>query len=92
MHWFSGSWPAGTEVHVPTEPASAHDAQFPVHAVVQHTPCSQKFELHWLSAAHVAPTGSLPQLPVTQLFGATQSMAMVGAVHVVLQAVALSHW
>ena len=25
VHWFSGSWPAGTLVHVPTVPASAHD-------------------------------------------------------------------
>ena len=91
MHWFSGSWPAGTDVHVPTEPVSAHDAQFAVHAVVQHTPCSQKFELHWLSAVHVAPVGSLPQLLLTQLFGATQSAAIVATVHVVLQAVALAH-
>jgi hypothetical protein len=77
---------------VPTDPVRAHDAHVPAHAVVQHTPCAQKFELHWLFIAHAAPMGSLPQLPVTQLFGATQSMAMVGAVHVVLQAVALSHW
>ena len=89
VHWFSGSWPAGTEVHVPTEPVRAHDAHVPVHAVVQHTPCSQKFELHSLSAAHVAPVGSLPQLMLTQLFGATQSAAAV--VQLVLHAVALAH-
>ena len=89
VHWFNGSWPAGTEVHVPTEPVRAHDAHVPAQAVVQHTPCAQKFELHWLSAAHVAPTGSLPQLILTQLLGATQSAAAV--VQLVLQAVALAH-
>ena len=75
---------------MPSEVASAHDAQLPVHAVVQQTPCSQKFELHWLSAAHVAPTGSLPQLMLMQLLGATQSVAAV--VQLVLHAVADAHW
>lgn len=77
---------------MPTEPVNAHDAQVPAHAVVQHTPCAQKFELHWLLIAHAAPMGNLPQLPLTQLFGATQSIAIVGVVHVVLQAIAVSHW
>jgi hypothetical protein len=92
VQWFSGSWPAGTDVHVPGEPVSAHDAQFAVHAVVQQTPCAQKVELHWAPIVHAAPIGSLPQLPLTQLFGETQSAAMVATVHVVLHAVALAHW
>ena len=32
-HWPSGSWPAGTAVHVLSVLASAHDAHVPVHAV-----------------------------------------------------------
>lgn len=75
---------------MPTDPVRAHDAHVPVHAVVQHTPWAQKFELHWAGIVHAAPIGSLPQLMPTQLFGATQSVAVL--VHVVLQAVALAHW
>lgn len=74
---------------MPTEPVNAHDAQVPAHAVVQQTPWAQKFELHWLFIMHAAPTGSLPQLMLTQLLGATQSAAVL--VQVVLQAVALAH-
>jgi len=91
MHWSSGSCPGGTDVHVPTEAGSAHDAHVPAHAVVQHTPCAQKPELHWLFIVQGAVIGSLPQLVPTQLFGATQSMAMVAGVHAVLHAMALAH-
>ena len=42
VHWFRGSCPAGTAVHVPIVPASAHDAHVPVQAVPQQTPCAQK--------------------------------------------------
>jgi hypothetical protein len=34
-HWPSGSWPAGTLVQVPSEPAIAHDWQVPAQAVPQ---------------------------------------------------------
>ena len=86
----SGSCPAGTDEQTPSDVASAHDAHVPVQAVEQHTPCSQKFELHWFAVVHAAPFGSLPQLMLTQLFGDTQSVAVL--VHVVLHAVADPHW
>jgi hypothetical protein len=58
---------------VPVDPISAHDAQVPAHAVEQQTFCSQWFELHIAAAVQAAPLGSLPQLPLTQLLGETQS-------------------
>jgi hypothetical protein len=90
-HWLRGSCPAGTDEQVPIDPVNAHDTQIPVEqAVEQQTPCSQKFELHIAGDVHAAPLGSLPQLMLTQLFGDTQSVAVL--VQVVLQAVALAHW
>ena len=59
-------------------------------AVEQQTPCAQKFELHIAAAVQAAPLGSLPQLMLTQLFGDTQSAAVL--VQVVLHAVAEPHW
>jgi len=58
---------------VPVDPISAHDAHVPAHAVEQQTLCSQWFELHIAAAVQAAPLGSLPQLPLTQLLGETQS-------------------
>jgi hypothetical protein len=58
---------------VPIEPARLHDAHVPAHAVEQQTPCAQKFELHWAAVVQGWPTGSLPQLMLTQLFGDEQS-------------------
>jgi len=43
-------------------PVSAHDRQFPVHAVLQQTPWAQKPLLHSLPAPHAAPSGLRPQL------------------------------
>ena len=74
MHWLRGSWPAATAEQVPGVPASAHDRQVPVHAVPQHTPCSQNPELHSPAAPQVAPIGFLPQLLVMQVLGALQSV------------------
>jgi hypothetical protein len=59
-------------------------------AVEQQTPCAQKPELHIAGAVQAAPFGSLPQLMLTQLFGDTQSAAVL--VQVVLHAVAEPHW
>ena len=88
VHWFSGSWPAGTDVQVPVVVASAHERQVPVQAVVQQVPCSQNPELHSLAAAHGALTGFLPQLPLTQLLGGLQSPFVV---HDVRQAPLVPH-
>jgi hypothetical protein len=35
----SGSWPAGTAMQVPSDPAIAHDEQLAVQVVAQQTPC-----------------------------------------------------
>ena len=83
VHWLSGSWPAGTAVHVPTLPVSAHDWQVPVQAVAQQKPCAQKPELHSAAAPQAAPIGFLPQLPAMQVLGDVQSALVV---HEVLHA------
>ena len=75
---------------MPADPISAHDTHVPEHAVEQQTPCAHWFELHSPGIVQAAPLGSLPQLMLMQLFGATQSAAAV--VQVVLQAVADAHW
>jgi hypothetical protein len=72
-----GVWPAGTFVQVPTLPATVQDLQVPVHAALQQTPCTQKFETHSAFIAQVVPGGFLPQLPFMQLFGDTQSEFVV---------------
>jgi hypothetical protein len=82
-HCMSGSIPAGTLVHVPPLPGSAHDLQVPAQVVAQQTPVAQMLELHSASAPQVAPSGFLPQLPLTQVAGGTQSVSFM---HVV------AHW
>ena len=79
-HWLSGSCPAGTAVHVPIVPASAHDAHVPVQAVPQQTRCWQKLCAQSLASAQAWPSASLPQLPVTQRFVVTQSVFAVQVV------------
>ena len=89
VHWFSGSWPAGTVEQVPPVPVRARDMQLSAHAVRQQTPCAHWFELHSPGIVQAAPLGSLPQLMLMQLLGATQSAAAV--VQLVLHAVADAH-
>src|SRR5262245_64091453 len=72
-HWPSGSAPSGTLVQVPTLLGTAHDRQVPVQVPPQQTPCSQKPELHSGPPPQAAPIGFLPQLPLMQLLGGTQS-------------------
>jgi hypothetical protein len=48
-----------------------------VHAALQQTPCTQKFETHSAFIEQVVPGGFLPQLPLMQLFGDTQSEFVV---------------
>jgi hypothetical protein len=79
----------GTTVHVPALPGTAHDRQVPVQAVAQQIPCSQKPELHSLALPQVPPNGFLPQLPLTQLFGATQSPSLLQTLR---QAPSVPHW
>jgi hypothetical protein len=79
VHWLkvAGACPAGIGEQVPAEPLSAHDRQVPVQAVSQQTPCAQKPETHDAAVAQAAPGGSLPQLPLLQTLGATQSALVV---------------
>lgn len=79
-HWLSGSAPDGTLLHVPALPVSAHDRQVPVHAVAQHTPCSQNPVTHSEPAAHVRPAGFFPHAPLLHTLGETQSPSVVHAI------------
>jgi len=90
VHWVPGvgAWPAGTLVHDPTLPVTAHERQVPVHAVAQQIPCAQKPELHSGAVVQVAPLGFLPQLIVMQVFGARQSAVVA---HVVRHAPLVPH-
>jgi hypothetical protein len=84
------SWPSGTLRQVPSLPATAHERHVPAQAVPQHLPCAQNVELHSSLLPQVAPIGFLPQLPATQLLGATQSASDVHVVRQVLPSGA--HW
>jgi len=75
---------------VPSLPAIAHDLQVPAQAVMQHLPWAQNVELHSSFPPQLAPIGFLPQLPPTQVLGATQSASVVHVVRQVLPSVA--HW
>lgn len=76
-HWFNGSCPAGTVEQVPPVPVSAHDMQFPAHAVRQQTPCAQNPPLHSLPAVQAAPSGLRPQLDAVQTLPDVQSAPVV---------------
>jgi hypothetical protein len=89
-HWPCRSWPSGTLRQVPSLPATAQERHVPVHVVPQHLPCAQNVELHSSPLPQVAPIGFLPQLPATQLLGATQSASDVHVVRQVLPSGA--HW
>ena len=65
--------PLGTAMHCPRLPGTAQDRQVPVQAVAQQTDCAQTPEAHSDAAAHPAPGGFGPQLPLTQAAPATQS-------------------
>jgi hypothetical protein len=80
VHWFSGSWPAGTAVQVPAVPDSAHDWQVPVQAVAQQTPCWQKALAHSVAPAQAVPFAFLVQTPPMQTLGLTQSPSTVQVV------------
>jgi hypothetical protein len=89
-HWPSGSMPSGTLRQVPSPPATAHDLHVPVQAAEQHRPCAQIAELHSASAPQAAPSGFLPQLLLTHVFGETQSASVMQLVRQVLPSA--PHW
>ena len=77
MHWFSGSAPVGTLVHVPRVPARPHDWQVPAHTVAQQYPCWQKPVWHSLAAPQARPVGFFAHAPATHTLGAAQSASAV---------------
>ncbi len=94
MHWLVGvgAWPAPTGEQVPVVPVSAHDMHVPVQAVSQQTPCAQKPDWQEAAAVQAAPGGSLPQLPLVQTLGETQSALVVQvALHAAVAQVNGSH-
>jgi hypothetical protein len=72
-HWFNGSTPTGTKVHVPCVPASAHDRHVPVQLELQHTPCWQSPDAHSVPAVQVSPSGRFEHCPPLQTFGDAHS-------------------
>jgi hypothetical protein len=85
-HWLAGSVPpAGTGVHVPALPVSAHDMQADPQAVAQQIPCAQIPVLQSVPPAQAAPVDFSPHDPPLQTAGAAQSAFEV---HVALQAAA----
>jgi hypothetical protein len=80
--------PRGMSEQVPSfvGPGRAHDLHVPVHALPQHTPCSQKPEAHSGGLAQLTPmpfnTHALP----LQIAGATHSLGVVLGAQLVLHA------
>jgi hypothetical protein len=83
VHWFKGSCPAGTLVHVPMLPLSAHDLQFELQAVAQQTPWAHTPLVHSLPAAQAVPFVFFVHTPPLQMLGLLQSALVV---HEVLHA------
>src|SRR6185503_11072809 len=76
-HCPSGSDPAGTAVHAPSLPGTAHDMQLPPHISRQQTPCWHSMELQSSPVVHDAPSGLRPQLPLVQTLPPPQSRLVV---------------
>jgi hypothetical protein len=74
-HWFRGSVPAGTGVHVPRLPATAHERQVPVQLELQQIPCWHRPDAHSVPPAQVSPGAFRVHCPVRQTLGATQSVS-----------------
>jgi len=62
-HSFAGSWPIGTLLHVPTDPAILQALQSPVHDELQQTPSMQLPLMHSPEIVHVVPFEKAAQLP-----------------------------
>jgi hypothetical protein len=73
-HSLRGSVPALAGMQAPSAPVALQVMQRPVHAVWQHTPSTQKFELHSPALVQAAPFGKSPeQVPFEQNELAMQS-------------------
>jgi len=56
---FGSPWPWGVSEQVPTEPATLHAMQVPVHAVAQQIPSTQKPEEHSALFPQVKPVSTI---------------------------------
>jgi hypothetical protein len=85
--------PTGTGLHVPMEPATAHDWHAPVHAELQQKPWAHVPETHSVPSTHVCPLALSPQMPFVplQTLGAAQSLPLVAVVQLALHT-APPHW
>ena len=63
--------PAGTLVHVPSEPGTLHDRQAPLQALAQHRPEAQMPLTQSCARLQTAPLGRLPQSPPVQRLPST---------------------
>ena len=78
MHVCAGSGLlAGTFVHAPIVPDSAHDLQALAQAVAQQTPCAQLFDRHSERSEQNAPFGFFPHEFVTQTLPGEQFASAV---------------
>jgi len=75
----SGGAPGAIGEQVPTLPASEHDMQVPVQALLQQMLLTQKFDAQseFTPDGHDPPIGILPQLMLTQVLPDVQSAAAV---------------
>lgn len=69
--------PAGTGLHVPALPGSAHDMHEPPHAVLQHVPWTQMPLAHSLPSPQIAPSNLRPHDPLLHTPGDAQSASTV---------------
>jgi hypothetical protein len=79
----AGRLPCGlpaTGVHVPALPSTSHASHWPVHALLQQTPSTQKPLTHAPSAPHSSPGVSVPShCPLEQKAPVAQSIAALHA-------------
>jgi len=88
-HSAAGSVRAGMGAQLPTAPATLHASHVPLHAPLQHTPSTQKPDVHSLAAAQDAPATRLAaHVPPLQKAPALQSES---AEHGAVQLPAPSH-
>lgn len=69
--------PAGTLVQRPRAVGSPQVTQVPTQVLLQQKPSTQKPDAQSFAVVHAWPLGRLPQLPLVQMLGATQSALLV---------------
>jgi hypothetical protein len=69
--------PALTGTQRPRASGLAQNVHLPWHALSQQTPSTQKPDAHWSPLVQSRPFPMAPQLPPTQVLGATQVLLLV---------------